>query len=341
MSTTCLLEIIPLNKTMAETQFCPPNKHEYNTPTDPKHDRLHDRSCMLALADNGSGGEVTAAQPATEPLASTPQKASSVFRRRNQCSAQMCKVPRTINKTSIIRLARARPHPAARLPNCFFPSPDIGLVLTFFSSNPNLITQSIVFVYQGWHDLRFPRNLHLRRSSSGPSRRKRELLPPNPIRSPTPRHPPKRARLLPRSLTKCIILMAPATVLHVLLHCPQLLTALRSELHPTARKSARTTAHLSVILLTALRSVPLDNPLDPQCAAIRMLQNSPMKICCSPVIFQPILPGPKLALLSLQPPFPRTRQRNLLFLLLFPPQDSRPPKSPYTHPKSLVLVKRQ
>ncbi len=58
---------------MAETQFCPPNKHEYNTPTDPKHDRLHDRSCMLdgglshALADNGSGGgEVAAAQPATE-----------------------------------------------------------------------------------------------------------------------------------------------------------------------------------------------------------------------------------------------------------------------------------
>ena len=59
---------------MAETQFCPPNKHEYNTPTDPKHDRLHDRSCILALADNGSGGEVTAAQPATEPLASTPRK---------------------------------------------------------------------------------------------------------------------------------------------------------------------------------------------------------------------------------------------------------------------------
>ena len=45
-----------------------------------------DRSCMLvgdlshALADNGSGGgEVAAAQPATEPLAPTPGKASRVY----------------------------------------------------------------------------------------------------------------------------------------------------------------------------------------------------------------------------------------------------------------------
>ena len=55
----------------------------------------HDRSCMLvgdlshALADNGSGGgEIAAAQPATEPLASTPGKASKCIPKEGpmQCS---------------------------------------------------------------------------------------------------------------------------------------------------------------------------------------------------------------------------------------------------------------
>ena len=143
---------------------------------------------------------------------------------------------------------------------------------------PDLITQSIVFVYQGWHALRFQRKQPLRRSSEDRLRRRRKPPVIAPIRSPAPRQPLKRIRPLRNRIpTGFTIPTTTAISLSHLLIFPKLLTAPWSVTHPTALTSART-AHSSVLLPTALRSVLLDNHLDPQCAALQLLHNSLMKI---------------------------------------------------------------